>query len=67
MFGCAGSSWLWGNSLAAMCRLLVMVLLLWSTGFRTRQLHSCGSRALEHRLNSHGAGAQMLHGMWGPP
>ena len=25
MFGCAGSSWLWGNSLAAICRLLLVM------------------------------------------
>ena len=28
---------------------------------------SCGSKALEHRLSSCGAWAQVLHGMWDPP
>ena len=32
-----------------------------------RELSSCGSRALEHRLNSYGAWAQLLHGMWDLP
>jgi len=27
----------------------------------------CGSQALKHRLNSHGAQAQLLHGMWDLP
>ena len=30
-------------------------------------LNSCSSWALEHRLNSRGAGAQFLRGMWDPP
>ena len=30
-------------------------------------LGSCGSRALEHRLNNCGAPAQLLHGMWDLP
>ena len=32
-----------------------------------RGLSSCGSRALECRLSSCGARAQLLHGMWDPP
>ena len=28
---------------------------------------SCGSRALEHKLNSCGTGAWLLRGMWGLP
>ena len=32
-----------------------------------RRLSSCGSRALECRLSSCGAWAQLLHGMWDPP
>ena len=35
---------------------------LWHAGFS-----SCGSWALEHRLSSCGARAQLLHGMWGLP
>ena len=30
-------------------------------------LRSCGSRALEHRLNSCGAWARLLHGIWDLP
>ena len=30
-------------------------------------LSSCGSRALEHKLNSCGPQAHLLHGMWNPP
>ena len=32
-----------------------------------RGLSSCGSRALERRLSSFGAWAQLLRGMWGLP
>ena len=35
---------------------------LWCAGFS-----SCGSRALERRLSSCGAEAQLLHGMWDLP
>ena len=31
------------------------------------RLNSCGSQALEHRLSSCGAQAQLLHGMWDLP
>ena len=30
-------------------------------------VRSSGSRALEHRLSSCGAGTQLLHSMWDPP
>ena len=40
---------------------------LWSTGYRRAGFSSCGSRALEHRLSSCGAWAQLLHGMWDLP
>ena len=43
---------------------LQWLLLLWSTGSRCAGFSSCGSRALEHRLSSCGAWAQLLHGMW---
>jgi len=43
------------------------LLLLRSTGSRVCGLGSCGSWALEHRLNSCGTWAQLLHGMWDPP
>ena len=33
----------------------------------TRGLSSCGSQALERRLSSCGARAQLLRGMWNPP
>ena len=46
-----------GSSLAVMCGLL----LLRSTDSRVHGRRSCGSRALEHRLNSCGARARLLH------
>ena len=30
-------------------------------------LHSCSSQALEHRLNSRGSWAWLLHGLWAVP
>ena len=42
-------------------------LLLWSTGSRCVGFTSCGTRALELRLSSCGARAQLLRGMWDPP
>ena len=39
-----------------------LVVSLGHTGFS-----SCSSWALEHRLNSCGAGAQFFRGMWDPP
>ena len=42
-------------------------LLLWSTGFRCTGFSSCGLQALEHRLNSCGARALLLRGMWDLP
>ena len=43
--------------------------LLWlrSTGSRHAGFRSCGSRALDCRLSSCGAQAQLLHGMWDLP
>ena len=43
------------------------LLLLWSTGSRHAVFSSCGSRALEHRLSSRSAQAQLLRGMWDLP
>ena len=42
-------------------------LLLWSTGSGHAGFSSCGSPALERRLSSCGARAQLLRGMWDPP
>ena len=38
-----------------------------STGSRHSGFSSCGSQALEHRLGSCGARAQLLRGMWDLP
>ena len=43
------------------------LLLLQSTGSRACGLSSCGSWALERRLSSCGARAQLLRGMWNLP
>ena len=43
------------------------LLLLWSMGSRCTGFSSCGLWALEHRLSSCGAWAQLLHGVWDPP
>ena len=43
------------------------LLLLQSPGSRRAGFSSCGSRALERRLSSCGAQAQLLHGMWDLP
>ena len=43
------------------------LLLLQSTGSGCAGFSSCGSRALECRLSSCGARAQLLHGMWDLP
>ena len=50
------------------------LLLLWSMGSRVQAsvvvahgLSSCGMGALERRLSSCGARAELLHGMWGLP
>ena len=43
------------------------LLLLRSRGSRHMGFSSCGSRALERRLSSCGARAQLLHGMWDLP
>ena len=46
---------------------LQWLLLLQSTGSRHAGFGSCGSRALEHRLNSCGTRASFLCGMWDLP
>ena len=46
---------------------LQWLLLLWSSGSRHAGFSSCGSRALERRLSSCDARAQLLHGMWDLP
>ena len=43
------------------------LLLLRSTGFRHMGFSNCGTRALERRLSSCGARAQLLRGMWDLP
>ena len=62
-------------SLAAVSGLLLALASLGEHGLQgmqasvaaTRELRSCGSRTLEHRLNSCGTGAQLLLGMWDLP
>ena len=74
-FDCAGSSFLRELFSSYGCRLLIMVaedaegLISKHTDFRTctQGLSSCSSWDLEHRLNSCGAQAQLLHGMWDFP
>ena len=65
-----------GHSLAAVHGLLIVVAsLVMERGLQDTQayvvaargLRSCGSQALEHRLNSCGAQASLLHGMWDLP
>ena len=51
---CAGFSLLW-------------LLLLRSTGSKRAGFSSCGTRALDHRLNSCGARALLLRSMWDLP
>ena len=75
IFGCAGSAFLlWFFSscreqdLLSSCGAQTSHCSGWSC-CRARALghpgsSSCGSWALEHRLNSCGAWAQLLHGMW---
>ena len=46
---------------------LSWLLLLQSTGSRGTGFSSCGSRALERRLSSCGAGAWLLRGTWDLP
>ena len=77
IFGYFGSSLLYGRSLVAVsggyslmqCAgfSLRWLLLLQSTGSRRSGFSSCGSRALECRLNSCGARALLLCGMWDLP
>ena len=82
-FGCAGSSLLLGpfsscgeqGPLWLWCAGLSWWLLLWNPGSRAcglQQLQHVGSEAvapgaLEHRLGSHGTGAESPWGMWGLP
>ena len=40
---------------------------MWTSVVVARGLSSCGSQALEHRLSSCGARAQLLPGMWDLP
>ena len=47
--------------------LLIAVASLVEPRLQMRGLGSCGSWALEHRLNSCGTWAWLLHGMWDPP
>ena len=57
-----------GYSLAVVNEVLMWwLLLLWSPGSRWAGFSSCQSWALEHRLNSYGTWAQLLHGMWDLP
>ena len=65
-----------GYSLVAMCRLLIVLAFLvakhrvqvtWASGVIARGLSSCSSRAVDHKLNSCGTRAQLLHGMWDLP
>ena len=53
----------------AVCGFLITVasLLLGSPGSRHAGFSSCGLRALEHRLSSCGAWAELLHSMWDLP
>ena len=47
--------------------LIAVASLVVEHGLQARGLSSCGSRALEHRLSSCGAQAQLLRGMWDLP
>ena len=78
IFGCVGSSLLCvgfspvvasGGQSSLRCSgfSLQGPLPLRSTGSRRAGLSSCGSRALEHRLSSCGAQAQLLRSMRDPP
>ena len=58
--GSCSSLWCAGFSLQ-------WLLLLQSTGSWHMGFSSCGSRALEHRLSSYGAQAQLLRSMWDLP
>ena len=58
----------WGcSSLRCAGFSLRRLLLLWSTGSRRAGFSSCGSWALERRLSTCGARAQLLRGMWDLP
>ena len=55
------------SSLWCMGFSLWWLLLLWSTGSRRAGFSSCGLQALERRLSSCGAQAQLLCSMWDLP
>ena len=57
-----GYSLLWHTGFS-----LRWLFLLQSTDSRHRGFSSCGTRALERRLSSCDAQAQLLHGMWDIP
>ena len=40
---------------------------VWASVVAARRLSSCSSQGLEHKLNSCGTGAYLLHGMWDLP
>lgn len=61
--------WLWraGATSSRVCCAsfsLLWLLLLWSTGLRAHRISSCGSRALERRLQSCGTQAWLLCRTW---
>ena len=65
-----------GLSLVVVPRLLIAVASLvaqhwlqgvWASGVAAHGLNSCGSRALEHQLNSCVSQAQLLRGTWDLP
>ena len=64
-----GYSWLWcaGFSLGGFSCCGARALGVRASVVVALGLSSCGSQALEHRLSSCGARAQLLHGMWDLP
>ena len=77
IFGCVGSSLLhagflqlWRAGATLRCGAQAShcsSFSLWSTGSWCAGFSSCGTRALEHRLSSGGARAQLLLSMWDLP
>ena len=77
IFGCAGSSLLWGLFSSCAERGLLFSYGGWATHCvassicraqtRCAGFSSCGSQALEHRLSNGGTRAYLLCGMWDPP
>ena len=58
----------WGLLFVAVHGLLIVVAsLVAEHGLQARKLSSCSMRALERRLRSCGAWAQLLHSMWHLP